>query len=289
MDRYIIIIGAMKSGTTTLFDMLSQHPAIAPASNKEPGFFAFDEVWNRGFDWFNSLFDFDPSVHVYRLEASTDYTKAPFVTGVWERMTARDDVDVRLIYIMRHPLKRIESHARHVQTARKEIGQQLSPRKDHGLDFGVSPVSLEVSRYASQIDVYRDAWETGRLHLTTLEELQQAPEQTLAGIYRFLDLDPPTEISLTRQNAAGPRTRTHPFWDRLSRVGPLMALGRGLLPVTLRDTIKSRFRKTVVAEGRFRLNDAEKSELAAGYATDWARLRDVYGIDTRKLWSLSGE
>ena len=69
-----------------------------------------------------------------------------------------------------------------LETARKEIGQQLSPRKDHGLDGGVSPVSLEVSRYASQIDVYREAWETGRLHLTTLEELQQAPEQHNSGL-----------------------------------------------------------------------------------------------------------
>lgn len=289
MDRYVIIIGAMKSGTTTLFDMLSRHPAIAPASNKEPGFFAFDDVWKRGFEWFHGLFDFDPAVHVYRLEASTDYTKAPFVTGVWERMTARDDVDLRLIYIMRHPLKRIESHARHVQTAGKEIGQTPSPRKDHGLDAGISPVSREISRYASQIDVYGEAWASGRLHLTTLEDLQQAPERTLAGIYRFLDLDPPEEVALTRRNAAGPRTRTHPVWDRLSRIEPLMALGRGLLPRAARDAIKSRFRKTVVAEGRFTLSDAETAELAAEYRADWARLRDVYGIDTRRIWSLSDE
>ena len=44
--RYIVIIGTMKSGTTTLFDVLARHPAIAPASNKVPGFFAFDEIWS---------------------------------------------------------------------------------------------------------------------------------------------------------------------------------------------------------------------------------------------------
>ena len=30
--RYVIIVGAMKSGTTTLFDVLARHPAIAPAT-----------------------------------------------------------------------------------------------------------------------------------------------------------------------------------------------------------------------------------------------------------------
>lgn len=285
MDRYILIIGAMKAGTTTLFDMLSQHPAIAPASNKEPGFFAFDPVWNKGFDWFHALFDFDPATHVYRLEASTDYTKAPFVPGCWERMTCCPDTEVKLIYIMRDPLRRIESHARHVQTAKREIGQTISDRKDHSLNAGgVSPVSLEASRYAAQIDVYREAWENGQLHLTTLEELKAEPTRVLAEIYAFLDLETPKEIKLTQSNVAGPRARTHPIWDRLSRIAPLMTLGKVLLPQSLRDRIKGAFRKTVQAEGRFTLTPEERGALLAEYRNDLDRLQAVYGVETR-LWS----
>ena len=286
MDRYVIIIGAMKSGTTTLFDMLSQHPAIAPASNKEPGFFAFDEVWDKGFDWFHGLFDFNPERHVYRLEASTDYTKTPFVTGCWERMTSRPGAEVKLIYIMRDPLRRIESHAQHVQTAQREVGQLNSERKDHSLDAGgVSPVSLETSRYAAQIDVYGEAWKSGRLHLTTLEELKIDPEKVLSEIYEFLDLTlPPDGVVLTQSNAAGPRARTHPLWDRLSRIAPLMALGKTLLPTAVRNAIKGKFRKTVRAEGRFRLTDTERQDLLAGYSADLERLQTEYGVDARKLW-----
>ena len=43
MERYALIIGAMKAGTTTLFDHLAAHPAVAPSHPKEPGFFAFDD------------------------------------------------------------------------------------------------------------------------------------------------------------------------------------------------------------------------------------------------------
>ena len=38
-DRIALIIGAMKSGTTTLFEVLSQHPQIAAAPDKECDFF----------------------------------------------------------------------------------------------------------------------------------------------------------------------------------------------------------------------------------------------------------
>jgi hypothetical protein len=46
-----IILGAMKSGTTTLFEYLSMHPGIFMASPKEPQFFSrrFDEP--SGLDW----------------------------------------------------------------------------------------------------------------------------------------------------------------------------------------------------------------------------------------------
>ena len=45
IKEYILIIGAMKCGTTTLFDLLAQHPQIAPCKPKEPGFFAFEDRW----------------------------------------------------------------------------------------------------------------------------------------------------------------------------------------------------------------------------------------------------
>ena len=73
---------------TTLFDALAQHPAIAPCTPKEPGFFAFEEVWAQGFDWYESLFHFDPHVHRFALDGSTDYTKRPFCDGVAARLAA---------------------------------------------------------------------------------------------------------------------------------------------------------------------------------------------------------
>lgn len=282
---YVIIVGAMKSGTTTLFDILAVHPQIAPASDKEPGFFAFEDIWQKGFEWFDTLFDFDPVQHRYRLEASTDYTKMPFVDGVWDRMQANPDVRVKLIYIMRHPFRRIESHARHVQTAKKELGQQISPRPDHGLDAGISEINLACSRYAEQLDSFSEARAAGNLHCLTLEQLMDNPRETLAAVYDFLDL-PPGSFDLPVSNAATDRTRTHPLYRRLSRMRGLMALGRALLPQGLRDRLRDKFRQKVRAEGRFALTETETDALLDSYLDDLRRLRDDYGIDIARYWDL---
>lgn len=288
MNQYVIIIGAMKSGTTTLFELLAQHPAIAPASNKEPGYFALEEVWEKGFDWYQSLFDFNPDIHRYRLEASTDYTKHPFVDGVWERMTSRDDVSVKLIYIMRHPFRRIESHARHVQGAHKELGQRLSPRPDHALDAGLSQINLAASQYATQIETFRPALEQGALHLLTFEDLRANPDGCMAEIYDFLGLDPAETLeALPVHNAADSKRRAHPLWSRATQMDGLMALGRNILPSGVRTWLKSRFETKITAEGRFKLTPEEEEQLRLLYREDLCKLRDEFGVDTAGAWGFN--
>lgn len=284
--KYVIIIGAMKSGTTTLFDMLARHPQIVPSANKEPGFFAFDEIWSQGFEWFDTLFEFDPQQHVYRLEASTDYTKAPFVTGVWERMSQRPDLDIRLLYIMRHPLQRIESHARHVQRARKEIGQHISPKTDFGLDEGLSLLNIATSCYAAQLDRYRQAWEAGRLHCLTLEDLRQDPEMTMAAIWDFLALPPPKTVDVLRSNAAGTRSNAHPIWVQLARSRSLMAVGRTILPVSAREKVKGVFQQKAKQEGRFTLSPAEQAALMDILGPDLERLKSLYNVHPPAPWTI---
>lgn len=286
-EHYVIIIGAMKSGTTTLFSMLADHPQITPAHPKEPGFFAFEDVFSRGFDWYHSLFEFDPERHRYRLEASTDYTKMPFVTGVWERMQSRPNARYKLIYIMRHPLRRLESHARHVQRTRKEIGQDISPRQDHGFDNGVSLASTAMTHYASQLDQYRDAMAAGDVFTTTLEELTQAPGNIMDEIYRFLDLPPPPKpITARQKNAARDKIKMHRSWHFLINTPLLMAVGKGLIPATLRNRIKLLFRNTDVPEGRFRLTPQEETALRDQLRPDLTRLHSDYGVDVADLWDL---
>ena len=49
-----LIIGAKKSGTTSLYRYLSNHPLILPASTKEIGF--FDRYFQKGENWYRMNF-----------------------------------------------------------------------------------------------------------------------------------------------------------------------------------------------------------------------------------------
>lgn len=287
MRNYVLIIGAMKSGTTTLFSMLGQHPQISPAAPKEPGYFAFDHVFDRGLDWYDGLFDFDTERHVYRLDGSTDYTKVPFVTGVRDRMASVPDARFKVIYIMRHPLRRIESHARHVQRTLKEIGQTISPRVDHSLDAGVSLQSLAIGRYAEQLDAFEDLFDQGDVFLTSLEALKENPEETLTSLYSFLDLPAPADgLQVTQKNPGQGRVQLRKSWSKLVSNKVALAVAKSVLPKTLRTRIKESFRRKVVVEGRFALTQEEERALLLLLIDDLRRLQSRYGFDVERCWGI---
>lgn len=268
--------------------MLAEHPEISPARPKEPGFFAFEDIHAKGFDWYHSLFDFDPKRHAYRLEASTDYTKAPFVDGVWARMKARRNARYKLIYIMRHPLRRLESHARHVQIARKELGQIVSPAHHHSLEHGLSLPSLAMTEYARQIDIYSEARTAGNLYLTTLEELKAEPSRIMAEIYAFLNLPalPDTNTAL-RKNAAKATPRTvRRSWEKLSTNTTLISASKLILGKSVRERIKTLFVREIEVTGRYRFTPEEEIAIMYLLKGDLERLQNLYDGDLKRIWDL---
>lgn len=78
MNNFALIVGSMKCGTTSLFSYLAQHTQISACNDKEPRFFTNDHKWAKGFEWYQSLWDWDHNQHKIALEASVDYTRVPF-------------------------------------------------------------------------------------------------------------------------------------------------------------------------------------------------------------------
>ncbi|MGI9457226.1 MAG: hypothetical protein ACR2NU_11740, partial [Aeoliella sp.] len=71
-----VVIGAMKAGTTTVFEYLSRHPQVFMADPKEPNYFSMDDVHSRGMDWYRGLFA-EASDEQICGEASASYTRYP--------------------------------------------------------------------------------------------------------------------------------------------------------------------------------------------------------------------
>src|SRR5271167_2267183 len=95
-----VVIGAMKSATTTLHEQLARQPGFFMSRPKEPSFFSDDRVHARGWAWYSSLFRLAKPRDL-RGESSTHYTKLPTHPRTVERMV-RHLPRLKLIYVMRH-------------------------------------------------------------------------------------------------------------------------------------------------------------------------------------------
>jgi hypothetical protein len=289
IERFGLIIGAMKGGTTTLFDHLARHPEIAASRSKEPGFFAFDDVNAKGREWYEALFSFNPAVHKIALEASTDYSKFPHCGDVPARLAAFGG-DYRLIYSLRNPLRRIESHALHVAHRGREIGRIDVATGAEGLDGGVSPASLDMSRYAMQLDQYRDYFNAGALMITSVERLQNDPAGVVRAACLHFGVDPnlaPKEIE--RRNDAGQTWRArelHPLWRAAASVAPLRVVAKSFVPDAIRKKMRLKTRPATRVQGRFKLRPDEEAAIIETLAPDLRRLRDEYGFNVAREWGI---
>jgi hypothetical protein len=176
----VIIIGAAKCGTTSLHMYLDAHPEIAMARVKETEFFISDGTQAHGLDWYAAHFDASLPV---RGESSTNYTNLPRSGGAATRM--REVVpDARLIYLVRDPFHRMESHYVHQRASGTE-----HKTFDQALREPTNPY-LSISKYATQLAPFLAQYPDRQILVESQERLLSRRGEVLTRIFRFLDVDP---------------------------------------------------------------------------------------------------
>lgn len=180
--RHFIVIGAMKAGTTTLFELLAKHPAICSAWGDQPGVSFTKEVdyfrkqYRDGdsplhYDW---RFPFDPAKHAWTLDVSPNYAKWPGSRKVPARIGSLEG-ETRLAYILREPVDRIESHVAHMLLHHGEI---------RNLNH-----CIRTSRYAMQLDRFIAHMDRDRILLLDFEKLRRNPRAILKQVCDFLSVE----------------------------------------------------------------------------------------------------
>ena len=104
-----ICLGAAKSGTTTLYDILSQHPEIYTPSFKEPHFFDIVENFENGLAWYEKTY-FDKSDS----KIVADFTPSYFFDKhAPKRIFDSLGPKLKFLVVIRHPVDRAYSHYLH--------------------------------------------------------------------------------------------------------------------------------------------------------------------------------
>lgn len=173
-----LVIGAPKSGSHTLCSHLSQHPEIFVSTPKELDF--FNRQYHRGIDWYRQCFC-DSSHHTAIGEGSVMYS----ITSLWPEVPyriAQDLPHAKLIYIVRHPLDRIESMwCQHLSNGDyiPEFNQAVREWR---------PL-LEGSLYWQQLNQFRQHFPDSQILMVFLEDLIADPHQTVKCCFKFLGVD----------------------------------------------------------------------------------------------------
>ncbi len=232
-----LIIGAQKSGTTTLYRDLLTQPGVYFPYHKEPTMLAHDRVLTpEGLAEYEALFaSAKPSDA--RGDASTGYARIPRFTNVPERARQVLGTDIPLIYLLREPVSRIVSQHHHVMTS-----QTVPPTVDGFVD--AEPNAIHFSRYAFQAKVWLEHYSADRLHILLFEEYvadRRGAISQLSGVLGFTpDLDKIDPDA--RFNTAQDRSSDSGIAMRISRSRPYQRL-RPLLPAATRDRLRRAFAK----------------------------------------------
>lgn len=215
-----LVIGCEKCGTTSLCAMLDQHPEVFVTRPKEPHFFSCH--YDRGWDWYASLFEPGRDA-IARGEGSVSYASDEYEHAVAARLHHRLP-DIRLIYLARDPIARIESSYRMLHDGGHRSGVHLPFSIGEAIE--ARPHLLKTTLYWQRINAYRRWFPDEQILVLFQEDLLDHPAATLARCFEFLGVDPAFHARVRqRQLNRGAdkcydprllrRLRTVPVWRKL--------------------------------------------------------------------------
>lgn len=300
----LFLIGAAKSGTTSLAATLAKHPAIAPLPIKEPGHFStdlraplFTTQYNRLLQWdedtyfkkapleerhigfveseanYQKLVDQAVATypeHTYLLDASTAYlysAKAPLELRHY-------DPDAKIVLILRNPIDRAYSHYTMALKYGLEQEEPLNAFKReaalHPAHWGQDECYLELGQYANQLQRWLECFPLDQLHIIWYDDFTANPQKAMDGLMKYLDL-PTFVLQQTDQLNVGavPKYATLNKWA-MRTLSPL----REKLPKSLVHWLK---KKTQVAAPE--LDPETRSFLAEAFTEQIEQLEALTGKD----------
>ena len=227
-----LIIGAMKCATSTLHDRLAMQPGIFMTELKEPNFFSNDEQYSKGMEWYLSHFQAADKTDICG-ESSTHYTKLPTYPHTVERIY-REFPNLKLIYVMRHPIDRLVSQYIHEwsqRTIRVDINQAISQH----------PELVEYSRYSMQLEPYLEMFGREKILPVFFERLLNYKQEELERICRFINYhQKPVWLEENDvQNASSQRLKNSKLRDLIVEAPGLKEIRQNLIPKSWRTWVRS--------------------------------------------------
>jgi len=199
-----LVIGVGRSGTTSLYYYLDQHPSIVKSSYDEIGF--FDDNFHLGLSWYRSMFTTIFTKFLIKLKTKyfMTYEVTPwYVRRPWTaRRIKKIFPNIKLIIVLRNPIDRTYSHY-HLSTQNdekrdfkvvikedmKNISQwNITEKNDSYFSNQVQNSKLARGFYYEQIIPWFELFSKEQIMIISSEDLASKTQSTLREIFSFLEL-----------------------------------------------------------------------------------------------------
>jgi len=286
-----LIVGAVKSGTTSLYNYIRQHPQVCMPELKEPDFFVDEAPRSvKTLEEYQSLFSGCSSA-VAVGEASVKYLAAPEAPERIMRLLGK----VRIIMVLRNPVDAAYSlwGMMHYEYGQEPLSfseaLQQEDRRMADPEFrekcGNWPGNFfyfNRLKYYGQVRGYIDLFGPDYVRVLLFEDLVKDPVNVCGEVFQFLGIDRGFTPDIEKHNvSASFRFRTLQAF--LVRPHPVLEDAYRRMPARLKDLLYTLLqkayalnRKTVKREP---LDRGLREELAARYKDDILELEKLIGRD----------
>jgi len=282
-----IIIGAAKSGTTSLYKYLQEHPDVYVSPQKEPRFFAvlsdFNKVVGNDEDqkrlWGDSITTLEDYIALFdgvRHEKAIGEASPIYI---WSK-DAPNNIkkylpEVKLIAILRHPVDRAFSHYLH----NLKIGLEKNSSFEDALTDDEQRHYAEYlpqGWYAMLLRRYFDFFPADRIKVFLYDDLVNDPAGLMRTIYQFIGVDDSFSGNVQKIHNASGFSKSR-IVDNLFGNSVYQTAMQKILPGSVKDMIDDFVRKKNTVKPKIDLQTAHR--LQALFLDEISDLQSLIGRD----------
>ena len=288
-----LVIGAAKSGTTTLYDSLKQHPDVFLSPLKEPHFFSHGLSGNievaverygkyqspiTSLEIYQSLFE-NASNKTAIGEASTSYLIHPEAA----RRIKEYVPNVKLMAILRNPIDRAYSaFLMKCRIQQKDMADSQKLLDDFRGEVKAAYGENNTGLYCRKIQGYLDHFSRDQLKVLEFRDFQDNFSEIMKEVFIFLDIDSKVSVEKPKVRNKGGVPKNSLVFNSIERLRDRFnATVRPFIPDALSEQIYDLYTKTrnSTLEKPPSLPLEIKESLLGLYRDDILKLQDTLGQD----------
>jgi hypothetical protein len=285
-----LIIGAPKAGTTTIFNVLLQHPDIYLCKIKEVGFF-----WAKGqplnlqgpgtdllkHRLVNTLPDYQALFSEVKDEKAIGEASVRYLSEYRAPEQIHTIIpQTKLIVSLRQPADRaFSSFTRNLRDGLEpclSFADALEEERKGLRQNWIFGRYLDKGFYYSALQRYLDFFDRDQMHISLLEDLIESPGDLVRDIFNFLGVDDTVCVDFSHRYNASGIIRNPVLRYIWTRSGSLKSRIRSIIPGNIRRAASEWMIKDVVKPN---FPTDIRQELTATYRQDILNLQDLLGRD----------